>query len=377
MTDDYYDRAAILPGRSATRSKAPGSLYPLGAAPHYALLAKGSHIMLTDNEWYLDTLCALGAISIGYGYTLDAHVCSLPFIDEIEAAEKILELVAPWATTVQHVRTGSEATHGALMVARRATGRYGCWRLKGSYHGWHEQWQEDVVGMNWFEVGEVPRFRSGFGNPAAVIIEPPRWESYSSEWLVAVVDAARAVGALVIFDEMIYGGRWALGGAAEYWSVEPDLACFGKALGNGAPVGIIVGGDALAEHGTAVSGTFSGHSGSLKCVIDTLDAYYDGDVIDWMWERGRQLQDGLNAVLPSSGFKVKSEGAAVHQRIVFDEGDRNESLMEAFMIQMVQRKIIMAPYSINIMRAHSAEDINRVVEAAGESLGAVARQVGS
>ena len=362
----WYDRAAVIPGRSNTRSKSPGKLWPVGTGPYFATGADGAHIHADDDRWYLDMQCALGAISIGYGRVAvrPNTVCSLPYVDEILAAEVVLEHVAPWASQVRFTKTGSEATHGALMVARRATGRWSYHRLRDSYHGWHEEWQLDAPDARWFKVGDVP---STLSSAAAIIIEPPRWETFYSDWLKKVVIAAHDAGALVIFDEMIYGGRWMLGGVVEYFGVVPDLACYGKALGNGAPISMIVGREALADHGEAISGTFSGDAGGCRSLINTIERYVHDDVVQWMWERGTQLQDGLAREIENSDIRATVEGAPVHQRIAFE----NESLEPLFSEQMISRGIIWAPYSTNLMLAHSERDIEMVIDAAGESLRAL------
>ena len=150
--DGWYERAAIIPGRSNTRSKAPGRMYPVGAGPHYVMDAWDQTLRCTDGKRRLDMQCALGAVSIGYrpyakeGRGRDRQplgVCSLPHVVEIQAAEEVLEHVAPWASQARFVRTGSEATLGALMVAQLATRRSKFARLSGSYHGWYPTWQPD------------------------------------------------------------------------------------------------------------------------------------------------------------------------------------------------------------------------------------------
>ncbi len=431
ITQSWHDRAAIIPGRSNTRSKSPGRMYPIGRGPLYYTNARGARIQGDDGKWYLDMGCGLGAVSIGYDLNprpIVAPVSTLPHIAEILASEAVLEAVAPWASHVRCVRTGSEAMTGALMVAQRATGRKEYWRLRGSYHGWHPQWSPDLsrrlrakcgtcgrdvalsnnrgsdvlanfiaaVLANFvaphkcptdlnggrlgcpadsttiyqpstsdtrlFDVGEVPAFSA----EAAVIIEPPRWESFTARWLQEVVDAAHAAGALVIFDEMIYGGRWALGGATEYYGVTPDLACYGKAFGNGSPVAFIVGRDELAEHGEAVSGTYSGDANALMTAASVIAEYQRQDVISWMRDRGRQLRAGLKEA--ATGFKVRLEGSLVHQRLVFDA----EHMGLEFSAQMASRGILFPPYAVNFMRAHSEVDIDLVVEAAAESFAAMA-----
>ena len=127
----YDDACKVIPGGSLTRSKAPGRFYPIGAGPHYAVRGRGAHLYTDTGDELLDMLCALGAISLGYGATPygarravdDGGVYSLPSVLEARAAEMMLQHVAPWAERVKFTKTGSESTHAAYRIAKHATGR--------------------------------------------------------------------------------------------------------------------------------------------------------------------------------------------------------------------------------------------------------------
>lgn len=353
-----YRRAKIIPGRSLTRSKAPGRFGAVGEVPLYAEGGQGPWIACSDGQSYIDMLCGLGAISLGY-FLVDEQdagqstgVYSLPHCVEVEAAEAVLEHVAPWASSVRFVKTGSEATHAAYRIAKQATGRASVWRGDWSYHGWHE-WVDQA---KTFPHG-ADFSMQGVDVPAAVFIEPHRWEPVDVEWLRSVRDWCTKAGALLVFDEMIYGGRWALGGASEYFGIQPDLACYGKAFGNGQSVAFVVGNEALEDHGEIVSGTYSGDVAGLQAVIGTIDAYLAEGVIDTLWARGRQLQGGLRHL----GIEV--QGAPVHQRIVF----RDKAQGLRFSTEMAKRGVLWHPDVTNIMAAHSSDIIDRVLTAAGES----------
>lgn len=382
-----YDRAAILPGRSMTRSKAPGRLFALDAGPLYCAGGDGAELIDTDGRRYLDMLAALGAISLGYGRCerRRAGVYSLPHLREVEAAEAVLQHVAPWASSVRFVKTGSEATHGAYRIAKKATGRREVYVGNWAYHGWHE-WATESEAV--FSHGQDPdTFNARYSESiAAVFIEPHRWEPVNVEWLKSVRAFCDRVGALLVFDSMIYGGRWALGGTSEYFGVTPDLECFGKAFGNGQSVAFIVGNDALAEHGELVSGTYSGDVTGLSAVCDVLSVYTTEPVIDTLWERGRQLARGLNAVLAEHpDIPVVREGAPVHQRLRFTEpvpadtapydyrlaATGTRPLAHGFAAQMAKRGILWHPDVANICYAHTEAQIERVIDAASESLKAI------
>lgn len=366
----WLARAERVPGRSLTRSKAPGKLWPIGQGPLYVTGGSGAFLFADDGQTYLDTLCALGAVSLGYGATpriASSHVYSLPHRAEVDAADAVLSSLAPWASHVRFTKTGTESTLAALLMAQRATGRRVYWRLTGSYHGWAPQWQEDAPDARWFGVGEVPPVLE---DTAAVILEPPRWEAFTADWWQRVFDAAHAMGALVLVDEMIWGGRMALGGATERFGLLPDAACYGKAIGNGAPIACVVGRDLLRDHGELVSGTFSGDAIALEAVVTVLADYQRDKVVEWMWDKGRRLQRGLQTLAQPYDW-VHAEGEAVHQRLRFDD----EAHGHAFSAEMAARGILWHPACANVMAAHTDANIDRVIQAAGESLSVLAAEI--
>lgn len=361
-----YDRAAIIPGRSLTRSKAPDRLLKA-----WAKGGNGATLMDTEGRTYIDMVCGLGAISLGYQLRVSGGVYSLPSESEVYAAEAVLEHVTPWASSVRFVKTGSEACHAAYRIAKRATGKHCTLMGDWSYHGWHEWCDEHA---NRFSNGADLDALCGSLAPriAAVFIEPHRWEPVNIEWLTSVRAFCDRTGALLVFDSMIYGGRYALGGASDYFGVTPDLECFGKAFGNGQAVAFVAGREALAEHGELVSGTYSGDSVGLEAVIDTLKVYTTEPVIETLWARGRQLMEGLRQVIPSDIGAV--EGHPPHCRIRFNDppasgvydyrASTERPLAHRFKEEMATRGVLVYPDWLMVMYAHSEAHIARVIEAA-------------
>jgi glutamate-1-semialdehyde aminotransferase len=359
-----YDRAAIIPGRSMTRSKAPDRLRRAWASD-----ATGAQICDADGCWYLDMVCGLGAISLGYERwreRFSSGVYSLPHEDEVYAAEAVLTHVAPWASSVRFVKTGSEATHAAYRIAKRATGRGTVMMGDWAYHGWHE-WTEEcrptfAPGADLDAVwADYVRFSDGSMLsvlPAAVFIEPPRWAPVDPAWLRQARVFCDRVGALLVFDEMIYGGRWALGGLTEYAGIIPDLACYGKAFGNGEAVAFVVGREALAEHGEIVSGTFSGDVTGLSAVIETIRTYTTAPVIDTLWARGRQLHAGLSQVIPSSVATLSAPAPLIGLTFATPE------LRLLFRDGMHARGVLTCPDWLMTMYAHMPSQIDQVIQAA-------------
>ena len=397
MTD--YDRAVVIPGRSLTRSKAPGRFFPVGAGPHFCTYGHGAYLTATDGKAYLDMLCGLGAISLGYGLTgceegravADGGTYSLPSTLEAEAGEVMLQHVAPWASRVRFVKTGSESTHAAYRIAKHATGRRYVMVGDWSYHGWSEwSWRkpdgtpEDERTITychhadlwnwWHRTPSAPILRIEKAiepeQIAAVFVEPHRWEPTDVGWLKSLRAWCSEHGIILVFDEMIYGGRWALGGASEFFGVTPDLACFGKALGNGAAIACVVGNEDLLEaHGQMVSGTFSGDTVGLAALIEVVGVYARNPVIETLWQRGGQLRRGLLAVCgrhPSLGAVVEGAGV-VHQRLRFPAPETGQ----AFAAQMVTRGILWHPDCVNVCFSHTEAMIDAVIEAADASMAAL------
>lgn len=380
---ELLSAAMPIPGASLTRSKAPGKMFAVGSGPLYAGTARGATIVDVDGNAFIDMVCALGAISLGYGdrdvadaarvEIYNGWISSLPHAFEIESARTFLGSVAPWASRVRFVKTGSEATHAAYRVAKVATGRPFVLTGDWAYHGWHEWcWFDEPsrisaskTALRYSHGDDLDKvLRDTFGvaasDVAAVFVEPHRWEAVDRAWLTRVREWCDRTGALLVFDEMIYGGRWAIGGASQYFGVQPDLACYGKAFGNGAPIACVVGNEALAKHGEIVSGTYSGDVASLSALVATVRTYERSPVVETLWERGRQLARGLDAVAKASPVACRREGEPVHQRLRFDDPANGK----LFAAAMAARGVLWHPDVVNVCFAHTAGQIEHVVASA-------------
>lgn len=363
----WYDRAAVIPGRSLTCSKAPGRFYPVGAGPLYCTSGDGAELLGDDGVRYIDMLSALGAISLGYNRTPTriGGVYSLPHAVEVEAAEAVLKHVAPWASSVRFLKTGSEATHCAYRIAKKATGRRRVLIGDWAYHGWHSWSKGEEADVTVYQHG-ADLCEGNVRSPreiAAVFVEPNRWQHTTSEWMADVRAFCDRIGALLVFDSMIYGGRFALGGASEFYGVVPELETYGKAFGNGQSVAFTVGREAMQVHGEVASGTYSGDTVGLQAVCDTIRTYTTQPVIETLWARGRQLQEGLQKIAWDSGLFV-CEGAPVHQRITFHNSDHKMQFSAA----MVKRGVLWYPEVTNVNYSHTEAIIDQVLEAARESV---------
>lgn len=253
----------VIPNGTQTFSKSQ-TQYPIGAAPLYVSRAEGSRFLDADGHEYIDFVAGLGAIILGYcdkdvdlavkEQMKNGSIFSLPSAIEIEVSEMLCDLI-PCAEMVRFGKNGSDATSGAVRLARYITGRDHVLTCEGHYHGWQD-WCNGITARNGgvpqavtnlthtFRYNDIDSLIEAFRvwpDTACVIMEPMAWVWPEDNFLHKVRDICQKNGAVFILDEMLTGFRFALGGAQEYFGVTPDLACFGKAMANGYPISSIVG----------------------------------------------------------------------------------------------------------------------------------------
>lgn len=284
---------AVIPLGSQTFSKSR-TQYPVGVSPLFIERGQGCRVWDIDGNEYVDLVNSLGAIVLGYkDPEVDRAVArqwkngvifSLPHRLETETAE-LLTSVVPCAEQVRFGKNGSDVTTAAIRLARAVTGRDRV--AVCGYHGWHDWY----IGSTSMDRG-VPRAVRGLTHLfpynnidalkklmrlhknqfAAVILEPMNVQEPGRGYLQAVCDVARSEGAAVVFDEMVTGFRFGLGGAQEYFGVTPDMATFGKALANGYPLSALMGKRRWMEAAESIffSTTFGGETLSLAAAQATV-----------------------------------------------------------------------------------------------------------
>lgn len=379
----YIERAkAVTPGAAQTLSKQPVR-WPQGAYPAVIERGKGCGVVDLDGHTYIDWIAGLAAMTLGYAddrvdvpamMEIGHGICrSLPSTLEAEVAERLCEVI-PCAESVRFVKTGSEATEAAIRVARMATGRDIILTVRGGYHSWHSWFTatradhpgvpEDYANMVLqFLYNDLDSFRDMIGpDVAAVIMEPCLYEHPAHGFLEGVKKLCAVNGSLLIFDEMVTGFRWHLGGAQAYFNVTPDLACFGKAMANGWPLACLVGSRELMQHATVVSGTFGGEVASLAACKAVLDIYEEDRVIQQLWMTGQDVIDlfNLTPVMQRLGFSLDGFPVKPRLRVADDPDHRKLSL---FLQEMACSGVLLHPSGFNIMQSHTAEAVEATITA--------------
>ena len=290
-----YKRAKrVIPGGNMLLSKRPEMFLP-EKWPAYFSKSKGCKVWDLDGNEYIDmSIMGIGTNTLGYGHpevdeaviktVKDGNMSTFNCPEEVYLAEKLVEL-HPWADMVRFARAGGEINSIAVRIARASTGRDKI-AICG-YHGWHDWYlstnlnnDKNLDGhlLPGLQPNGVPRGLTGTtlpfnyndieqleqlvkdnkGEIAAIKMEVSRNKGPKDNYLQKVRDLATENNIILIFDECTSGFRETFGGLHKKYDVEPDLAIFAKALGNGYAISACIGRQEFmqAAQQTFISSTF-------------------------------------------------------------------------------------------------------------------------
>ncbi|CAA7612402.1 putative Aminotransferase, class III pyridoxal-phosphate dependent [Candidatus Terasakiella magnetica] len=390
----------VIPLGSQTFSKSRIQ-YPEGA-PMFLTHGQGSRVWDLDGNCYVDMVCGLLPVVLGYQdpdvdgairAQLNAGISfSLASPLETELAERLVELI-PCAEAVRFGKNGTDATSAAIRLARAFTGRDHV--AVCGYHGWQD-WYIGATTRNKGIPGAVGAlthmlpyndldaahalFKAHPDGVAALIMEPMNAVDPKPGYLAALNELCHTNGALLVFDEVITGFRYALGGAQTMFGVTPDLASFGKAMGNGMPISAVVGrADIMHEmENVFLSGTFGGEALSLAAAIATIDKMKREPVIERLWEVGGILTEGVRRIVASHGLSdiIDLVGKAPWMIAAFKDHPtaRKEAIKTLFMVEMLHSGVLFLA-SHNVSYAHDAEDVRVVLGAWDRAVAKVADEL--
>lgn len=331
--DGLLARAArVLPGAATLQA----ATLPAGEG-FVAERGSGAYLHTTDGRRLTDFVLGGGPLVLGHAPSaILAAIASSSALGTqhfvvhrrtVELAERICEHV-PSAQAVRFCGSGSEATFHALRLARAATGRSGILKFDGGYHGHHDlaTWSFESGRAGDPPVAESAGIQRGVERDVAVVpfndataaraalsAQPQRFAAVIVEpfqralepqpgFLESLREACDSVGAVLIFDEVVTGFRFAPGGAQARYGVTPDLTTLGKALAGGLPLAALAGRRELMEHLSPASpeaqrsyhcGTFNGYLLGVECAHATLDEMLARDGAAVLERRSQQVADGL------------------------------------------------------------------------------------
>lgn len=404
-----------IPGMTQLLSKRP-DMFSLGVWPGYYSKAKGAYVWDMDGKRYLDmSIGGIGACVLGFADDeVDDAVrkvigkgvaSSLNCPEEVYLAEVLCNL-HPWADMVRLTRSGGEALAVAVRIARAHTERdvVACC----GYHGWHDWYMaanlaEDtaldglllpglppwgvprglrgsVYTFHYNHLEELQAIVASQGkNLAAIVMEPIRSSMPDPVFIEGVRRIADETGAILVMDEVSAGFRFCTGGAHRVlFNVQPDMAVFSKALGNGYAIAAVIGRRTImqAAQKTFISSTNwterVGPSAALACIA----AYERRRPQEKFTRLGQKIKSTWCKIGAHYGFDIHVEGMDAMAHFSFD--DPAFLSYSAYFVQLMLERGILAGTSCYLMDAHMDEHVEQYVQACEEvfRLMAEARELG-
>lgn len=388
----------VIPLGSQTFSKSRIQ-FPVPYAPLYLDRGKGGRVWDVDGNEYVDLICGLLPVTLGYcDSDIDAAIkvqlergisFSLATELEIELAERLVDLI-PCIEMVRFGKNGTDATSAAVRLARAYTGRDHVIAL--GYHGWQDWYigatarhlgvPDSVRNLThklpFNDLDKVKEAVQAYkGSIAAIILEPVSGAEPAKGYLESLRSLTQEEGIVLIFDEVITGFRVSLGGAQKHYGVTPDLAAFGKGMGNGMPISAIGGRADIMMFMEKIfySGTFGGEALSLAASVAVIDKMKRENVIERLWKTGNVITDGVTRLMKMHGLSdvVFLAGLPPCRIVGFHDHKTasKEAIKTRFMIEMLRHGILMSA-NHNICYAHNEEDVAKVLGAYDATLTKIA-----
>lgn len=383
-----------IPGGVQLLSKRPDQ-FSRGVWPGYFSKAKGIKVWDLDGNAYRDmSIGGIGATVLGYAddevddavVTAIRHgvASSLNAPEEVELAELLCEL-HPWADQVRFARTGGESLAIAIRISRAYTGRDTV--AFCGYHGWHDWYLAanlhadsgldghllpglepngvprgltgTALGFRYNRIDELKAIVSSHRNSlAAVILEPIRSDSPAEGFYEQLLSLAHDAGAVVIADEVSSGFRMITGGAHMALGLEPDMAVFSKALGNGYAIGAVVGRRKVmdAAQSTFISSTNWTERVGFAAALATIGKHRREQAGDHLMAIGRRVQEGWLRAAAAAGLQIQVGGIPPLSH--FSLPPAMASVGKAYFVQEMLKRGFLASTSFYSMLAHSESDVD-------------------
>lgn len=376
----------LIPNQAQTLSKSP-TQFTRGVAPAYVERSEGCYVWDVDGNKYIDYPMAIGPLILGHRHPVVEEAVrrqlemgtsySLPHRLEVDVAERIRETI-PCAEMVRFGKNGSDATSCAVRLARSYTGRDKI--AVCGYHGfqdWYITTKEsyndgvpasvgaETLGFGYNDIGSLEELFEEHRNEIAGVIMEPTLEARPEDgFLEDIRELTESEDSLLIFDEIKMGFRVPNGSAGAYFGVEPDLACFGKALANGHPLSAVVGAERIMrelEDSTFFSLTFGGEALSLAAANATLEFLDSEKVVPHLFQEGQRLKNGYNLFAEEYGLAEYTECVGLPPWTVIefrDElGDSSPACKTLFQQECLKRGVLFGGYHV-MSYSHGKQDVD-------------------
>jgi len=337
----------IIPGGSMLISKSPDRYLP-DFWPSYFKSAKGCQILDFDKNKYIDlSLMGVGTNVLGYANSKidntvkknisNSNMSTLNCKEEIMLAEKLIDL-HPWAHMARFARTGGEANAVAIRIARAASGKDNV--AFCGYHGWHDWYLSanlnnkkgfknlDSHLIKGLKINGVPKnlkqtvFPFVYGDIkgfnklisekkiGTIKMEVCRNTEPDKSFLKHIRKICTNKKIVLIFDECTTGFRQSLGGLHKDIGINPDVAIFGKALGNGYAITAVIGKKEVMEYSreSFISSTFWTERIGPTAALATIDFMEKNQTWKKIKKIGKKIQKNWNKIAKKNQLKIKING---------------------------------------------------------------------
>jgi len=394
-----------VPGGAHTYAKGPDQ-YPY-LAPAVIARGRGCHVWDVDGNMFIEYGMGLRAVTLGHAFApvVDAVAASLalgtnftrPSAIELECAENFLDLIGG-AEMVKFTKDGSTAVTAAVKLARKHTGRDLVAIAADHPFFSYDDWFIATTTMDGgiphrgetlrFRYNDLEGLRAVFdchpGRIAAVLLEASRTEEPAPGFLEGVQALCRERGTVLVFDEMITGFRWHLGGAQAAYGIKPDLSTFGKALANGFSVSALCGRRELMQLGSRareqddvflLSTTHGAETPALAAAIKTMEVYRSEPVIEHLHRQGERLAQGARAAAQRHDVQSHFELVGRACNLLFvtrgPDGQPSQPFRTLFLQELIARGVL-AP-SFTVSYAHTDAVIEETIDAIDGALAVYAQ----
>jgi glutamate-1-semialdehyde 2,1-aminomutase len=387
----YKKAKSIIPGGTMLLSKRPEMFLP-DNWPSYFSKSKGCKVWDLDGKEYLDmSIMGIGTNTLGYSneevdnavmeVVKSGNMTTLNCPEEVYLAEKLIEL-NPWADMVRFARTGGEANAIAIRIARAASGKDKV-AICG-YHGWHDWYlsanhnggddlsghlipglspkgvpknlKNTVYPFNYNNYEELLAIVEN--NEIGVIkMEVVRNFGPENNFLQKVRDLATKRNIVLVFDECTSGFRETFGGIYLKYEVEPDMAMYGKTIGNGYALTAVVGKRNVMEaaQNTFISSTFWTERIGPTAALATLEVMKRVKSWEIITDMGRKMQKGLQNLADLHKLDISISGIPALTTFSFNSPD--SMAYKTLITQEMLKKGFLASTNFYASTAHNDENL--------------------
>ena len=387
----------IIPGGNMLLSKRPEMFLP-NEWPTYYSKAKGCKVWDLDGNEYIDmSIMGIGTNILGYGHpevdqavsktVQRGNMSTLNCPEEVYLAEKLIEL-HEWSDMARLARSGGEANAIAIRIARAASGRDKV--AVCGYHGWHDWYLSANIGnknvldehlLTGLETKGVPSNLQGLVFPfnynkieeledivnkheiGVIKMEVERSSKPKDDFLNKVRKLATKKNIVLIFDECTTGFRETFGGLHKKYSVEPDMAMFGKAIGNGYAITAVIGRREIMEaaQSTFISSTFWTERIGPTAALKTLEIMEREKSWEIITKTGVEIRDRIKKLADNNNLKISSNGIAALTGFTIES--KNSLEYKTLISQEMLSKGYLAGNTVYVCTEHTPKVINGYFEA--------------